>query len=92
MPETQPPPDPTTARARDTALTLLARRSPNATICPSEVARAIASASGWRDAMPLVHDAMDSLLKEGRVTLSWKGTSMTTRNGPYRIGGATPSS
>ena len=75
---------------RDSVLALLADRSPEATICPSEVARAIASAGAWRAAMPLVHEAVDGLLNEGRVQLSWKGKPLGARNGPYRIGGAKP--
>ncbi|EZP50781.1 MULTISPECIES: DUF3253 domain-containing protein [Sphingomonas] len=65
-------------------LALLARRAPGATVCPSEVARAIAP--DWRAAMPAVHAAIDALVRERRVRLSWQGTPLTTRSGPYRIG------
>jgi len=65
-------------------LSLLASRAPDATICPSEVARAIAS--DWRGAMPAVHAAIDNLLRDGLVRLSWKGRPLATRSGPYRIG------
>lgn len=71
--------------ARDAVLALLARRAPGATICPSEVARALADGDDWRGAMPAVHDAVDTLLAEGRVALSWKGRPLATRAGPYRI-------
>ncbi|MHA6721893.1 DUF3253 domain-containing protein [Sphingomonas sp. RS2018] len=78
--------------ARET-LALLARRAPAATICPSEVARAIAAANGtsddWRDAMPIVHTAVEALLSENRIALRWKGVDLPTRAGPYRIGAAT---
>ncbi|WP_293881248.1 DUF3253 domain-containing protein [Sphingomonas sp.] len=67
-----------------TTLLLLARRAPDATICPSEVARAIAP--DWRGAMPAVHAAVDGLVHDGRVRLSWKGRTLATRSGPYRIG------
>lgn len=67
-----------------TALSLLASRARDATICPSEVARAIAPA--WRDAMPAVHAAIDELLRDGLVQLSWKGRPLEERSGPYRIG------
>lgn len=73
------------ANARDTTLALLMARSPEATVCPSEVARALAS-DGWRDALPVVHAAVDQLLSEGLVQLSWKGQPLATRVGPYRIG------
>ena len=69
---------------RATTLSLLARREPDATICPSDVARAIAS--DWRGAMPAVHAAIDGLVHDGLERLSWKGRPMATRSGPYRIG------
>ena len=64
-------------------LSLLARRAPGATICPSEVARAIAQ--DWRGAMPAVHAAVDGLVSDGLVRLSWKGHALEARSGPYRI-------
>lgn len=69
---------------RAAALSLLARRAPDATICPSEVARAIAP--DWRGAMPAVHAEIDGLVRDGLVRLSWKGRLLATRSGPYRIG------
>ena len=73
-------------------LALLARRAGGATICPSEVARALAAEVGdkpvamdWRDAMPVVHAAIDQLVREGAVQLSWKGEVLNARVGPYRI-------
>jgi hypothetical protein len=81
-----------TVAARETTLALLASRSPDATVCPSEVARAIAPKEAWRDAMPLVHAAIDGLVEEGQVRLSWKGRPLAVRDGPYRIGRATPPS
>lgn len=75
--------------ARDVTLALLARRAPDATVCPSEVARVIAAAgpdpAAWRDAMPSVHGAVDRLLRDGLVRLSWKGQALQERSGPYRI-------
>jgi hypothetical protein len=67
-----------------TALDLLARRAAGATICPSEVARAL-SPEDWRGAMPSVHAAIDGLVRDGSVRLSWKGERLATRSGPYRI-------
>jgi hypothetical protein len=69
---------------RAATLSLLAHRAPDATICPSEVARAIAP--DWRDGMPAVHAAIDGLVRDGLVQLSWKGRPLSTRSGPYRIG------
>ncbi len=79
--------------ARSVTLGLLARRAPGATVCPSEVARAIATAAGrpdWRGEMAGVHAAVDGMLADGLVRLSWKGAAKAVREGPYRIGrGAT---
>jgi hypothetical protein len=80
-----------TSSARDMTLALLASRSPDATVCPSEVARAIAPGEGWRNAMPAVHSAVDRLSDEGTVRLSWKGKPLVARSGPYRISRASQS-
>lgn len=75
--------------ARAMTLALLARRAAGATVCPSEVARALAGAAGsadWRGEMPVVHAAIDRMVAEGVVRLSWKGVALAVRAGPYRIG------
>jgi hypothetical protein len=36
--------------------------------------------------MPAVHAAIDRLVADGLVRLSWKGEPMPVRDGPYRIG------
>jgi uncharacterized NAD-dependent epimerase/dehydratase family protein len=73
--------------ARDATLALLAGRAPEATVCPSEVARMLVASAGtdWRNAMPEVHAAIDRLLAEQLIGLSWKGKALATRAGPYRI-------
>lgn len=72
--------------AREATLALLAARAEDATVCPSEVARVVAGEGGaWREAMPDVHAAVDALVDEGAVRLSWKGQSLAIRAGPYRI-------
>lgn len=72
--------------AREATLALLAARADDATVCPSEVARAVTVATGeWREAMPEVHAAVDQMVGEGLVRLSWKGQTLATRAGPYRI-------
>ena len=78
----------TVGDAQAAVLALLSERQEGATICPSEAARRIASdaKTGWRDAMPLVHAAVDHLMDESAVALSWKGTPLATRSGPYRVG------
>ena len=79
--------------AQATTRALLARRAPGGTVCPSEVARALATAASteanaveWRSLMPVVHAAIDRLIASGQVELSWKGTRLASRAGPYRIG------
>lgn len=74
----------------EAVLTLLAARADDATICPSEAARVLATAKGqaadWRAEMPAVHAAVDALVEGGRVALRWKGAALRLRSGPYRIG------
>jgi hypothetical protein len=74
-----------TNRVCDVTLALLASRPQDATVCQSEVARAITPGENWRDAMPAVHSAVDRLFDEGIVRLSWKGKPLATCAGPYRI-------
>lgn len=72
-------------------LTLLAERTPGTTICPSDVARkifasgAVHEGATWRDLMPLVHSAVDQLVDQKKISLSWKGKTLSSRFGPYRI-------
>ena len=78
------------ATPKNAILELLLDRAPDATICPSEVARAMARArdgqdTDWRLFMPDVHEAVDVLIAEGRVRLSWKGQPCPARTGPYRL-------
>lgn len=75
---------------REAAYALLAARGAEATVCPSEVARAIATArygsdTDWRSRMPEVHAAVDAMLAESSVWLSWKGQKLAVRTGPYRL-------
>ncbi|HVF92997.1 MAG TPA: DUF3253 domain-containing protein [Sphingomonas sp.] len=79
--------------AREATLALLAARAAEATICPSEVARVLAAAASpaaptaaWREMVPAVHAAVDLLVADGIVRLSWKGRKLEARAGPYRIG------
>ena len=79
----------TSEDAHAATLALLAARAPGATVCPSEVARALAKdGEDWRGEMVAVHAAVDRLVAEGQVRLSWKGAALPMRDGPYRIGRA----
>lgn len=70
---------------RAAILALLAARGVGKTICPSEAARLIGG-EDWRAVMPAVHDAVDGLVAERVLALSWKGVALPVRDGPYRIG------
>jgi hypothetical protein len=69
----------------DAVMTLLAARLGEGSVCPSEVARTINPGTEWRSAMPTVHAAVDALVAERLVRLSWKGEPLALREGPYRI-------
>ncbi len=75
--------------AKHVIVALLTQRAATATVCPSEVARALAAGDGnaaeWRAQMPKVHAAVDQMVGDGQVGLSWKGERMPTRKGAYRI-------
>lgn len=72
-------------KVSDAVLALLAAREANGSVCPSEIARAITPGTNWRSAMPSIHAAVDKLLAEDLVQLSWKGEPLAERKGPYRI-------
>lgn len=68
---------------------LLAARQDGATICPSEVARALAAEDGgWRALMPQIRQAAQSLAQGHRITVTRRGTPVdaTSRGGPIRLG------
>ena len=67
-------------------LDLLDERAPS-TICPSDVARAVGPADGWRDLMQPVRDAAGSLAGRGEVEVTQKGVvvDVATAKGPVRI-------
>lgn len=65
---------------------MLHDRGAGKTLCPSEVARALAEPDGdWRGRMSEVHSGVDRMLAVGSVALSWQGAPMAQRSGPYRI-------
>ncbi|MDT9594197.1 DUF3253 domain-containing protein [Nocardioides zeae] len=79
-----------TASASDierTTRDLLARRRDGATICPSEVARALGG-EGWRDLMEPVRGVAADLADRGEVVVTQGGETVDVRTakGPVRIG------
>jgi len=68
---------------------LLAARQEGATICPSEVARALVScADQWRKLMPQVRQVAQNLAQNNRLDVTRGGVRVeaTSRGGPIRLG------
>lgn len=80
----------TDERIAEALLALLDARSANATICPSEVARAIApdDEAAWRALMPDVRRVAATLADRGEVRVTQKGEPVdaSTARGPIRLG------
>jgi hypothetical protein len=74
------------ADLRRTILELLAERSPEASICPSEAAR-VAGGAGWRTFMDPVRLAASELAAEGmiRVTQGDREVDIGAARGPVRL-------
>ena len=70
-----------------TILSLLAERRPGATICPSDAARAVGPADGWRDLMDPARQAARRLVARGEVEITQGGhvVDLDTAKGPIRI-------
>lgn len=68
---------------------LLAARQPGATICPSEVARALVPDGGeWRELMPQIRQVAQHLAAHQRLSVTRGGTPIdaTSPGGPIRLG------
>ena len=78
----------TEKRARESILELLDARGPEKTICPSEVARALAGDADFRPYMEPVRDAAAKLADAGRIEVTQKGEPVTIGEvrGPIRLG------
>ncbi len=77
-----------TDRAQAAARALLRSRSPATTICPSEVARIVAS-PGWRSHMAGVREALDGRVAAGELEVRQRGRVVppgTEMRGPVRYG------
>ena len=66
-------------------LELLGQRAPGGTICPSEVARALAEE--WRPLMPVVRQAAYAMADERRLEVTQSGRVVDGRSarGPIRL-------
>jgi hypothetical protein len=82
------------AQIEETMIALVAARGEGKTICPSEVARAIAGEhpDAWGRLMQPVRKVAVRLTKEGRVAIMRKGKPADPDDfkGVYRIGPARP--
>jgi len=67
---------------RAAILHLLERRGPNASICPSEAARAVGG-DDWRQLMEAARDAARELARLGRVQITQRGRVLDP-GGPWR--------
>ena len=68
---------------------LIDARADGATICPSEVARALTSeGDAWRPAMPAVRRVAACLAHDGRIVVTRRGTVVDAESpgGPIRLG------
>jgi hypothetical protein len=65
---------------------LLDQRRPEATICPSEAARAV-DPEGWRALMPAARAAAGRLVADGRAEVTQRGevVDVATARGPVRV-------
>ena len=68
-----------------TLLALLAARAPEASICPSEVARALVprDEQAWRALMPQVRAVAATLARQGRLRITRHGSELS----PEQLGG-----
>lgn len=83
--------DPTDRALEASILDLLGRRAADATICPSEAARAVAAAGApgteWRDLMEPARRAARRLVEAGEVEITQAGhvVDPSTAKGPIRV-------
>jgi uncharacterized protein DUF3253 len=74
------------ARLERTIGELLDQRRSDASICPSEAARAV-DPEGWRELMPAAREAAGRLAADGAVEVTQGGTvvDVASARGPVRI-------
>jgi hypothetical protein len=79
VPDAAPPAftPPTAVEIAATTLSLLAARPATASICPSEVARALAPSPAWRGLMPAVREAARTLARQGRLEVTQGGRALS---------------
>lgn len=73
----------------ESIFSLLAARRDGATICPSEVARALQPNNGaWRELMPRIREVAAELASDDRLVVTRRGVVVdaTDPGGPIRLG------
>lgn len=72
-----------------TLIELLHQRAPESSICPSDVARALASEErDWRALMQPVRDTAATLARQGRIVITQGETQLSpddVNHGPIRL-------
>ena len=79
---------PADARIESEIRTLLRGRSPDASICPSEVARQLWPEDGWRDAMPVIRRVAVRLASIGVIRITQADVELDPgqpATGPIRL-------
>jgi len=68
---------------------MLRRRAATASICPSDVARALVSdEDGWRALMPSIRHVAERLARDGKVSITQGGATLnpdSVSRGPIRL-------
>ncbi len=77
-----------TERIEAEILDLIARRGPDKTICPSEVARSLSGDKAFGPLMPHVRESAATLAERGELRVTQKGRVVNARTarGPIRLG------
>jgi len=75
------------AELERTILSLLDRRAPTSSICPSDAARAVGTPDAWRALMDPARAAAQRLVEAGEVEITQGGkvVDLATAEGPIRI-------
>ncbi len=75
-------------RIEEVTLELVVARGEGKTICPSEVARALAPDDDFRPLMPHVREAAAALAERGEIAVTQRGEVVDARTarGPIRLG------
>ena len=75
------------ARIEEALMALVQKRGPDASACPSDVARAL-SPDHWRALMPQVREAASRLAQQGKIEIAQGGKAVSSMGpwaGPIRL-------